>query len=299
MNNTAELLDSDASILLDAGRRLALQLHDSTALLGPRGRPYWIEQTPEGEVIHFAGASHVGDLWFREPKPGPLRAVVNDVDSFLTYINEHGAGHSRVYAALRPEAKFTLVVNDDVATEFPKGQGWRDHRCTFVPELSPEWKIWMGRDRKKFEEGNTAFALFLEDNLVDIAAPDPRQFFEVIKTFRVESDRKWSSEIRLEDGNVKFGFTDNVNAQGTDQFGIAVSIPTEFTLRIPVFAGIEATKVEIQARFRYRSVGGGLSIWYELIRPHKVLEQAFLDMVGLVRATLGDSRPLYLGSPDK
>lgn len=50
-------------------------------------------------------------------------------------------------------------------------------------------------------------------------------------------------------------------------------MPEQIVLSIPVFEN--EAPAELHARLRYRVKDGQLAIWYELIRPHKVLEAAF------------------------
>jgi hypothetical protein len=48
----------------------------------------------------------------------------------------------------------------------------------------------------------------------------------------------------------------------------------------------------IQARLRYRISGGGLVLWYELVRPHKIVEYAFNKVREQVIAGVG-TVPVY------
>ncbi len=101
--------------------------------------------------------------------------------------------------------------------------------------------------------------------------------------------------MNLKDGNTEFVYTDVVDS-ASKIAGKKVSIPDEFTIKIPVFGGIDQPLYEFQARFRHRLVGGQLSIWYELIRPRKVLEQAYKDLLAKISKATG--KPVLFGSPE-
>jgi hypothetical protein len=53
---------------------------------------------------------------------------------------------------------------------------------------------------------------------------------------------------------------------------------------------------EIDARLRYRVKDGALTIWFELVRPHKVLEAAFRET--WARIEQETQTPILLGAPE-
>ena len=69
-------------------------------------------------------------------------------------------------------------------------------------------------------------------------------------------------------------------------------IPEEFTLGLAPYEGSDVFKVV--ARLRYRITEGRLELWYDLRRPHTVLEQVFTDAVAAVQAGLEIT--VWLGS---
>jgi len=294
--NDEEGAVSGVAQILEAGRALALELRDSTKLAGPRALPHFIEQTVDGEKIHF-----VQPAFSASRRPGPLKAVVHDLQSLLHYIAEHSGPSSRLYAEYGKPIKFTLVVDDQQGAEI---FAFRDHRCSFAPALSTEWDTWVSKSGKDFG-GNAEFALFLEDNLPDILEPTADAFMGMITTFRVEAARAWSNDINLNNGQVNLVYkniVDGTYGEGRDAGGGKLNIPEKFKIRIPVFQSMtDAPLYEIDARFRWRLDGNtkAVKMRYELVRPHKVQERAFLDLL----ATLGDAmtpeRPIYNGSPDK
>ena len=51
--------------------------------------------------------------------------------------------------------------------------------------------------------------------------------------------------------------------------------------------------VDVMARLRYRIEQGNLTMWYDLVRPHKVAEQAFSDAMKIIGSECGT--PVLIG----
>lgn len=203
---------------------------------------------------------------------------LNDAPSFIAYYRMHGALQP-IYATLKP-AQFVAVLNDHTAD----AAGHRDFRAEFKVGHSTEWGEWMARSGADKAFGSTTeLALFLEDNAPDIIDPSAGEMLEIALNFRVNADVSFSSAQRLQDGHVDFAYANLVTAEATGKGG-KIRIPETFKIEIPVWDGINAAKYEIDARFRYRQRDGKLTIWYELIRPHKVMEQAFKDLWAQIRS---------------
>jgi uncharacterized protein YfdQ (DUF2303 family) len=64
--------------------------------------------------------------------------------------------------------------------------------------------------------------------------------------------------------------------EGTASKG-KLQVPQVFTIGIPVFEG--GARYAVDARLRYRiAEGGKLSLWFDLLRPHKILEDALREL---------------------
>ena len=199
--------------------------------------------------------------------------TVNDADSFCAYYGIHGSG-APVYAQLEP-AGFLAVLNDHTKD----AAGHRDFKLDFPVRHSREWTVWTKHNGKGAAfNSNESFALFLEDNAVDIHQPAAAQMLAIALNFRVKADVAFANAVRLEDGNTELAFSNVVTGSAAGANGGKVKIPEQFKIRVPVFEGLNAKLYEVDARFRYRLTDGKLSIWYELVRPHKVVEAAFKDI---------------------
>ena len=191
--------------------------------------------------------------------------TVRDTTSFLLYFKIHQLG-SAIYGSYKPP-KFTAVFNDHQRDD----AGWGDHRMVYDCPHSPEWATWIGSDGRQMPQVN--FAEFLEDNLPDVIAsnesePTGAQMLEVAQSFTAKSDVNFSSAVRLQNGTVQFTYEETTEAKSRGDF----KVPEKFFIGIAVFE--QGPKYRMEARLRYRINGGKLMVWYDILRPHKILEDA-------------------------
>ena len=199
---------------------------------------------------------------------------------------------STIYASLEP-ARFLCVFDDHLhASDLGEGNqdvdmqaDWRQFRAEFTLPASHEWRIWTGQNRKAMTQ--LQFAEHLQDNLPDVIAPSGAELLETALNFEAAQAGHFVSAQRLQDGSHNLVWK-------TDNAGGTVRVPEHITLSIPVFEN-EAPR-ELQARLRYRTKDSALSLWYELVRPHKVIEAAFRET--WARIEEGCALPLLLGSPE-
>jgi uncharacterized protein YfdQ (DUF2303 family) len=222
---------------------------------------------------------------------------LGDAQSFIAYVNRHKTGATSVYTD-KNACKFSAVFNDHepVPAAVASGEvvaslaGWGDFTASYSCPKSDEWKRWHGNSQhgeNKKSMNQTAFAQFIEDNLLDIIKPASADMLLVSRTLEAKKDVKFASSIRLNDGANQFTYEEDV--QGTANKG-QMAVPELFTICIPVFEG--GQKYEIDARLRYRIDGGRLAMWYELVRPHKTLEHAFNTTLEEIKTGL-EAVPLY------
>lgn len=244
----------------------------------PHGTAYAI--VPDGSRLEY----------LEKPVFPPRRAgtvKLNDDASFLEYWKRQADEASYIYGSLQP-AQFVAVLNEHTADQ----PDWRDHRAVLTLTHSKEWEVWTHRNRQPFD-GNEAFATWLEDNLIDIIEPDPAKFMDIALNFKVSQGQNFAKAVNLDNGMIDLTYANTVEASaGAGK----VSIPGTFKIRIPVWSGLDATHYEVTARFRFNLSGGILKIRYELIRPHKVVEQAFKDC--LVKIETEAKTKVLFGTPE-
>jgi uncharacterized protein YfdQ (DUF2303 family) len=267
-----------ATALLAAGSALG----DPRTHTTPDGRPYTI--VPDGYQIK--------ELPRADAPERPIAKVpLRDAASFIRYYNDHAEPRSRIFATLEP-ARFVAVFDElhpalDMDTRMPQGQAaWREFRATFDVPASREWKLWNAANRQPMNQ--LAFAEFLQDNLPDVIQPDGADLLQLALNFEASQAGSFVATQRLQDGSHNLQWRADNNASGS------VKLPEQITLSIPVFENEAAS--ELRARLRYRVKEGALAIWYELIRPHKVLEAAFRATWERIATETG--AVILLGSPE-
>lgn len=272
-----ENFSSDQAALLAAGAALGQPRTHST----PDARPYAL--VPDGYTVRELPRAHV---------PERPRAIVQlrDAASFVRYFNDHKTNYSRIFARLDP-ALF-LAVFDEFSAVTPGDAGvwpqadWREFRAAFSVPPSREWLLWHAANRKPMSQ--VSFAEFLQDNLPDVVQPAGADLLELALNFEAAQSGTYVATQRLQDGSHNLQWRADNNASGT------VKLPEHITLMIPVFEN-EAPS-ELQARLKYRVKEGNLSLWFELVRPHKVLEAAFRSAWD--RIAEGTGAVILLGSPE-
>ena len=95
-----------------------------------------------------------------------------DVSSFATYVSQQGDVDS-TYIYANPDSRtLTAVLNDHEIGESSDGDslaGRRDFRAVYQAEYSREFINWLEHSGKQMDQ--ETFAVFLEDNIADIAPP--------------------------------------------------------------------------------------------------------------------------------
>lgn len=225
--------------------------------------------------------------------------VLNDAESFIAVVNDQKSENTRLFSTINPPS-FTAVFNHHAS-----GAGWGDHKAEYHAPLSPEWLAWTKANKRQLNQ--LEMAMFLESNMVDVAhiakadatpgkpaegdkpavaakpadpgSPDGATLLEICRTLEAKKKVNFKSTLRLSDGSTEFTYDEDV--QGSAVKG-KLAIPDQFSIGIPVFENGEKYRVDV--RFRYRiNDGGALSMWLELVREHKVIE----DAVKQLRAQIG------------
>lgn len=244
----------------------------------------------------------VADLANFLPAPARKRgtAVLNDAESFVAVVIDQKTAETRLFSTINPPT-FTAVFNHN-ATE----AGWGDHKAQYNAPLAPEWLAWTGMDNKKV--GQVELAQFIENNLVDVVfidkaaegapvgevgSPDGATLLEVCRTLEAKKKVDFKSAIRLGDGSTQFTYDEDV--QGSARQG-QLAVPEQFSLGIPVFENGDKYRADVRLRYRIQD-GGNLVMWLELIRPHKIIEDA-VNQLRFDIATQTDL-PILNGSPSK
>ena len=237
---------------------------------------------PEGCELHS----------LEEFLPRPLRikqkVELHDPASFIDYVKEfgrNGVSHIFFYGerpgqAAREVEEFVAVLDYHEGAGGVDTPGWCGHVATYPCRRSVEFTDWMERNKKAMSQVD--FARFLEDNLPDIVEPKGADLLQIALTLETQKEVTYSSGVRLNNGQVQFQFDEIV--RGTSAKG-TIEIPEQFTLGIAIHEGGPAYRIPV--RLRWRLSDGKVSLWYELVRPHKFVEDAVREMREKIRGQTG------------
>lgn len=256
----------------------------------------------------------------------PLRrkgtSKLTQLTSFIDVVNRFKLTHSAIFASddmAKPSLTAVLdyhpdnqdVMAIDAEDNPPAPVQWMGHRAQYDFPLSEEWKAWIENNTKPM--GMIDFARFIEDHIVDVSADPVSMFSEASQAFvnanrgmlatptkLVEISRGLQVYERavvrearnLSTGEAQFTF----DSEHTDGDGKPLTLPTMFSIVIPVFAR-SPDVFRLIARFRYRKTGDRLLFWYELWRHDLTFETAFNEALEQVRVET--ELPVYCGAPEK
>lgn len=220
------------------------------------------------------------------------KPVFHGIDEMLAYAKRFGFDDTSVIFADFLNNKITCVI--DYNGQDGDGPGWMAHTATYNCPLSPEWAIWLGHNGKVMDQG--AFASFVEDNIQDIARPEGSGFpsgadmLELARNFTAKKKVHFESAQRESDGTFAITFAEETTGGVTTRADWRV--PETFLVAVPVYLNDRADDgttlvYPIVARLRYRVDGGKLALWYDLLRPDKVREQAFERQIARTISVLG------------
>lgn len=275
--------DSWARDIIAAGR--LTQEHEVLNSGQDKAVPFVILQSVDGEKVEFLTTERVS--------PPSIQGTFSaqDVESFLAYHKRFKRPETLVYGSLNP-LSFTAVFDEHRPDDVPAA-AWREHRAAFVPLISDEWRTWTAKHGQPFASP-IAFAEWLQDCLVDVVDPPSGKLQEIALTMRVKEATAWSQVGVLQSGQIRANYDSVVDAAaGSTAAGSEFTIPQTFKLAIPVFKGVKQPLYDVVARLRFRREGTLVKIWYELERPNKVVEKAFLELYEKVKAEAGS---VLLGS---
>lgn len=240
-------LPSSAQACIDAGMNMSV-----------------IQEVGDVPIVVLPAGAQTADLEKYMLAPSRKRAgvVLRDVASFTGFVEAEKGAQTRLYGGYNPPS-FKAVFNDHGANP-----GWRDYTAIYACPLSAEWLIWKGKSGQQMTQ--ELFAQFMEDNLPDIAIPAAADMLEISRSLEAKKKVNFASGIRLSNGQNELTYEEEVS--GTANKG-KLQVPEEFTIGIPVLEG--GIKYAVTCRLRYRIADAGkLSMWFELVRPHKILEDA-------------------------
>lgn len=213
------------------------------------------------------------------------RVCLHDAQSFSDYVNEYGDEASVIFSDIE-SSNFTAVLDYHISTDEPR-HGF--HVAVYAPTTTPEWSAWVNKSGVKMSQED--FSLFIEDNSDEIQKPNSAEMLEIASSLRADISTTFRSAQRLDNGQVQFTYNENIN--GTAGASGQLQIPQEIEVIMTPFQG--GPSYTRTARFRYRIKDGQLIMWYDLVRPQRVREEAMADTLKTIQEQL-EGFAFYMGS---
>lgn len=207
-------------------------------------------------------------------RPRHLHQKVNTLSaqSFLEYYNRFATDTSTVFVDTE-NGRFEGVLDFHDAPDQP---AHKRHRVVYNCPKSKEWDAWTGSNNEKMDQ--ETFALFIEDNLAEIIDPNGAEMLDIATTLKAAKSVDFKQGIRLDNGQTQLRYQETIDGQA----GVngTLEIPEKIELSVRPFHG--GAPYVMHARFRYRITPSGLVMWYTLIRPHLVHEDATKEVLGII-----------------
>lgn len=277
---------------------------------------------PDGKTIESLKAYY--DEYNDRPERKAGTSTLTTLESFCEFVNRHKQLKSIVFLDdTEPKSPQFRAVFDAHAGNPPEGPDgartpglgapdWEGHRAVYPLPMSDEWKAWTNLP-KEFDQ--RAFALFLEDRILDVLSPEeaegsavvsdfalqlgaeiaaPARLMELARGLTVHLDGKVTNSVNTGSGEATLVFEERHKDQGGQQ----LKVPGAFAIGIPVFRGGERYPIPVRLRYRVvRPEGGDGKVYWQLAaqRLDKVLEAALKDAQEVVAAAT--KLPVFRGAP--
>lgn len=236
------------------------------------------------------------DAYAPTPRLATAHRTVTDAASFVGYVNRHRLVGTEVFAHTSLSSVVAVIDSHEGTDRLP---GWQKHKLTLGLEHTKAWLAWTARDLGADPSawmGQQQFAEFIEDRALDVIDPQHARLIELATKFEATTKVEFGSAVRLDNGEVKFEYTETVGPRKGAKGGI--DLPKELKLGLRPYIGGPIYYVYASLRYRIRSEGLVLGI--ALQRPENILEAAFADIVTEIRDGIEekDGRPGHPGIGD-
>lgn len=133
----------------------------------------------------------------------------------------------------------------------------------------------------------TGAAQDLSDELAKlIAAVRSTDMLTISRNLQAKKKVDFKSDQNLSNGDIQFTYNETTTGTAGQ-----LEIPQEFTLGIPVYEG--GAPYEVKARLRYRISEGKLTMWYDLVRPERMEEDAFKETAANIKQQCSGVAEIY------
>lgn len=224
-------------------------------------------------------------------KPTHLKQQVKlqNPASFISYIKNHATQSVAIFC-LPEKRTFTAFLDWHVGTD----QRHCFHTAVLNLETTAELDTWMRNSGKEMDQ--IEFASFIEANAPEIVSaddalggktPSGSEMLQIALTLSRTENAAFRSATRLQNGQTQFKYEQNFDDKAGENGEL--TIPQMIKIGLPLFKASSADEGYIMsARFRYRIRNGRLVMWYELIRPERIIEDAIQGIEITLKEAMSD-----------
>ncbi len=207
-----------------------------------------------------------------EIEPALLHTTANKqfetAQSFINYVTFYLLDNTALFISDK-NSSFHAIMDYHSAKESDHCLHTADYSCP----KSDEWLQWIHKNKVKMSQYE--FALHIEDNIDDISStkegePTGADMLTCALSLTANKNVDFSSKINISNGLIQFGYSETL--QGAEQQG-KLTVPENFYIGIPVFKNEDSYKIKI--RLRYKIQESNLQLWYEMVKPSRIIDDAF------------------------
>jgi uncharacterized protein YfdQ (DUF2303 family) len=228
--------------------------------------------TPDNLNLNFNTLAEL-DEYRETPRQISAAVELHTAQAFIDYVNDFCDADSAIFVD-EAEATFVAILDYHRATDKPRHG---NHTATFRCKKTDEWSVWMKNDGQKMNQEE--FALFLEDNADEIVTPSAAEMLEIALTIKASVNCEFRQSQRLDNGQIQLTYNEIID--GRAGASGQLDIPQEIAIAMQPFQG--SPSYTRKARFRWRQQSGKLTLWYDLLRPQKCIEEAVKDTLTQIR----------------
>jgi hypothetical protein len=229
-------------------------------------------------VLAVNGAVKLESLERFQARPNRIQhqAVLDSSTAFVNYVNRFKGSQTSVYLDIVSEEPSFLAVIDHHGAGVPD---WRDHRASFTPRVSLEWKAWTTLHERGPVSQQDLLAFF-EDNLNDLFNPAPSVMLSHLQKFELVEKHVYQSAMNLDNGNIAVTYIKDGQPK-------KVEFPHSIQLRIPVLENEEG--IHVDGRLRYKTSEGRISFTFQFKQnPSRILRDTLREQAQRIRDDLGE-----------
>lgn len=204
---------------------------------------------------------------------------VIEVDHFVEYVNTYKEpGFTALFASLSKGTVSAVIDYHKANAGVDRTLRHGDHRCILTLAPDPDWVTWTSLNGKYLTQDE--FAQFLDSQQWVIVEPDAATIRDIVLRFQATSITKFERPVFDEaSGSVKVNYVNEAEQKG------AVKLPSSVFLNIAPFRSAPYQQVEAKLRWRFRD--GSVAFGFEIVRPDRIAEAAFREVLDKIEQGTG------------